>query len=102
MEVEEIEVIELESNRYIQLEKYRQWPKFGVLWSVRQRVGESDYPLQRGSEDALPAASQEPDELWNSLRDTALAAARVAAETDVPASGGKKRPSLFARLFNRG
>jgi hypothetical protein len=102
MEVEEIEVIELESNRYIQLEKYRQWPKLGVLWSVRQRVGESDYPLQRGSEEGIPASSQEPDELWNSLHAAALAAAQAAAETEGPASAGKRRPSLLARLFNRG
>jgi hypothetical protein len=102
MEVEETEVIELDSGRYIQLEKYRQWPKLGVLWSVRRRVGESDYPLQRGSEEDIAAGAQDPDALWNNLRDSALAAARLAVETDVSTSAGTKRPSLFARIFNRG
>jgi hypothetical protein len=101
MEVEETEVIELDTGRYIQLEKYREWPKLGVLWSVRRRVGESDYPLQRGSEDRIPAAGQEPEEVWGTLRDAALAAAYVAANADGPAPGAKKRPSLLARLFNR-
>jgi hypothetical protein len=102
MEVEETEIIELDAGRYIQLEKYRQWPKLGVLWSVRQRVGESDYPLQRGSEERVSAGSSDPDELWNTLRDAALAAARLAVETDLPASSGEKRPSLLSRLFKRG
>ena len=75
MEVEETEVIELDSARYIQLETYRQWPKLGVLWSVRHRVGESDYPVQRGSEEVVPVTGQEPEEIGANLRATALAAA---------------------------
>jgi hypothetical protein len=101
MEVEETEIIELESDRFIQLEKYRQWPKLGVLWSVRQRAGESDFPLQRGSEEQLPASGQNADEVWDVLRESALAAARTAADTAASAPGKGKRPSFLGRLFHR-
>ena len=101
MEVEETEVIELDSGRYIQLEKYRQWPKLGVLWSIRHRVGESDYPVQRGSEESILRTGQESDAVWSTLRETALLAANSAAEADVSSARPQKRPSLFARLFNR-
>jgi hypothetical protein len=101
MEVEETEIIELESDRFIQLETYRQWPKLGVLWSVRQRAGESDFPLQQGSEEQIPASGQSSGEVWAMLRGPALAAAREAAETAAPASGEGKRPSFLSRLFHR-
>jgi hypothetical protein len=101
MEVEETEIIELESKRFIQLETYRQWPRLGVLWSVRQRVGDSNYPLQTGSKEQLLASGQNADEVWGSLRDQALAAAREAANTDAAASGERKRSSFLGRLFHR-
>lgn len=101
MEVEETEIIELTPNRFIQLETYRQWPKLGVLWSVRQRAGESDFPLQQGSEEQIPASGQGPDEVWATLRESALAAAQNAAGTAEPSSGDGKRSSIFGRLFRR-
>jgi hypothetical protein len=101
MEVEETEIIELASDRFIQLETYRQWPKLGVLWSVRRRAGESDFPLQQGSEEQIPASGQTSDEIWATLRESALAAARDAAGREAPSSGEGKRPSFLSRLFNR-
>jgi hypothetical protein len=101
MEVEETEIIELASNRFIQLETYRQWPKLGVLWSVRQRAGESDFPLQQGSEEQIPASGQSAEDVWVTLRESALIAAREAADTAAPSADEGKRSSLFARLFHR-
>ena len=101
MEVEETEVIELDAHRYIQLETYRQWPNLGVMWSVRQRVGESDFPVHRGTEVGRPVAGQTADEVWTSLRDAALAAAQDAANETPAASTGDARPSFFRRLFRR-
>jgi hypothetical protein len=102
MEVEEIETVELDGGRFIQLETYRQWPRLGVLWSVRQRSGDSDFPLARGSEEQLPRSGQDADEVWALLREQALTAAQDAAETAAPATGGQTRTSLIGRLFRRG
>lgn len=101
MEVEETEIIELDGGRYIQLEKYRQWPKLGVLWSVRHRVGESDYPVQRGTEERIPTTGQQPDEVWAALQEAALVAANSAAGADLASAPQQKRPGLLARLFKR-
>jgi hypothetical protein len=100
MEVEEIETVELDGKLFIQLETYRQWPKLGVLWSVRQRSGDSDFPLARGSEEQLPR-SEDADAVWARLRERALAAAQDAAQTAAPAASEQKRTSFFARLFHR-
>jgi hypothetical protein len=101
MEVEEIETVELDGKRFIQLETYRQWPKLGVLWSVRQHSGDSDFPLARGSEEQLPRAGQDTAEVWALLRAQALAAAQDAAQTAAPAASEQKRTSFFGRLFHR-
>lgn len=101
MEVEETEIIELGSDRFIQLEKYRQWPKLGVLWSVRQRAGESDYPLQRGAEEQIPARGQNADDAWDTMRAAALTAAQQAAEVVAPVSDARPRPSFLDRLLRR-
>lgn len=101
MEVEETEVIELDSRRFIQLETYRQWPNVGVLWSVRQRSGESDFPLQRGSLEQRPSGGQTADDVWSVLRESALVAAQEAATSSVSPPGGKRRPSFLDRLLHR-
>jgi hypothetical protein len=101
MEVEEIETVELDGKRFIQLETYRQWPKLGVLWSVRQRSGDSDFPLARGSEEQLPRSGQDADEVWALLREQALAAAHDAAQGAAPEASGQKQTSFFGRLFRR-
>jgi hypothetical protein len=101
MEVEEIETVELDGKRFIQLETYRQWPKLGVLWSVRQHSGDSDFPLARGSEEQLPR-SEDAEAVWARLRERALAAAQDAARTAAPEVGEQKRTSWLGRILHRG
>jgi hypothetical protein len=101
IEVVETETVELDAGRFIQLETYRQWPKLGVSWSVRQRSGESDFPLKSGVVDRLPKSGDTPEAVWADLRETALSAASEAANALPPAGSGRPKPSLLGRLFGR-
>lgn len=101
MDIEETEIIELDGKSFIQLETYRAWPKLGVMWSVRQKVGDSNFPLQQGTEEELSRSGSDPQEVWARLREAALAAAQEATASQAP-SRDSKPTSLLGRLFRRG
>ncbi len=91
------EIVELEENRWILLVYSRRWPIYVIDWSIRQRVGDSDFPTQRGQVEA-PPSRENGEEIWASLRQSALDEAMVIAET---ASPEPKSRSLVSRLFGR-
>jgi hypothetical protein len=100
-QVERSETIDLDTERFVSLEFSRQWPKYVVSWWVRQRVGESDFPLATGSVDRLPPGQgEDPESVWNELRQSALDQAMTAApQATAPEP---KRRSFLDRLLGRG
>lgn len=93
------EILEIDSDRWVSVEVERQWPKYVATWSIRQRMGDSDYPVQSGTVERMPPA--EPSELeamLSELRRDALQQGAAAAET---AERPQKRGSLLGRLFGR-
>jgi hypothetical protein len=100
--IERTETVELEADRFIMLEFGRRWPRYVVEWSVRQRVGDSDFPLANGMVDRLPSAGREPDDVWEQMREKALRQASEAAESySGPPAPQQKRHSFLGRLFGR-
>jgi hypothetical protein len=101
--LERSEMIDIDTERFISLEYSREWPKYVVSWWVRQRLGESDFPLAEGRVDRLPSsAGQSLDELWEQLRQAALDQAMTAATSSTPAQGEKQKGrSILDRLFGR-
>jgi hypothetical protein len=85
----------LEGDRFIAVELSRRWPKYVATWSVRRRVGDSDFPLASGELERMPEGEDPP---WESLRQDALAEARAAAATVAPAP---QKQGFLSRLFGR-
>ena len=101
--IEQSETIEIDAQRFITLEFSRQWPKYVVSWWVRQRVGESDFPVAEGAVDRLPShPSTDREEVWAELRQTALDQAMQAATSAGAGSEQSKGRSFLDRLLRRG
>jgi len=94
----EVETVELDSDRYVQLLRGRQWPKYVIEWSVRRRVGDNDFPVVRGVVEALPPREGELTPVWDDLRQAALDEAHAAAGTS-PTE--QRRTGVLGRLFGR-
>jgi hypothetical protein len=92
------ETVEIDDRRFIALTFERVWPKYVVSWSVRQRSGESDFPVAGGSAEELPNRDAAPSVQWVSLREQALAEAKHAAGEAAPPD---QRKGLLSRLFGR-
>lgn len=94
------ETVEIDAERWVALEFCRRWPRYAVDWTVRQKHGDGDFPVARGSVDAMPPGKGgSVDEVWDGLRVEALGRAR---ESVVVAGGGEEsQPGLFRRLFRR-
>jgi hypothetical protein len=101
-EIEHSDTVELEQDRFISLQSSRKWPKYVVDWSVRRRVGDSDFPLVGGTVEQMPPAEgMDLEAMWSDLRQRALAQAQAAIE-GIPASTvSHKSKSLLGRLFGR-
>ena len=93
------ETIEVDSDRWISLVYERRWPKNVVQWSIRQRVGDSDFPVQRGEVDGVLRPKDDAQALWDSLRSQALDQANAAVASAVPEQ--KESRSLLDRIFGR-
>jgi hypothetical protein len=99
--VERSETIDLDPERFVSLEFSREWPKYVVSWWVRQRAGDSDFPLATGSVDRLPPGSGEDlESTWAELRQAALEQAMTAASQTIVEP--PKRRSFLDRLLRRG
>ncbi|MGH2408913.1 MAG: hypothetical protein ACRDGS_00955 [Chloroflexota bacterium] len=72
----ENESIEIDGDRYVALVSERRWPKFVMLWALRQRDGDSDFPISGGEIESLPRADLSELEQWSNLREEALQAAQ--------------------------
>lgn len=103
-EITRSETVDIDDQRFILLEFGRRWPRYVLDWSVRQRAGESDFPLAGGTLDRLPPPSGEDiDALWEELRQEALGQANQAVGSVSPAADqGSVRRSFWSRLFGRG
>lgn len=99
-DVEGIETVELDTQRFIALESSRRWPRYVIAWSVRQRSGDSDFPLAHGEVESMPPeAGKNLDDMWAQLRQDAIDQATAAAgEAPKPAP----KQSFIGRLFRRG
>jgi hypothetical protein len=98
---ERIDIVELDKDRWITLEFAREWPKYVVTWSVRRRVGDGDFPEQRGRVEQMPPRDGETlEDVQGRLRDMAVGAAQEAA-SQAPQSGETERPSFLKRLLGR-
>jgi hypothetical protein len=99
-EIESVETIELDEQRFITLEFARRWPKYVVSWSLRHRVGEADFPLAGGTVDRLPPRDGPAEPVWDALREAARSQAMAAAQeaTTEP----ERKQSFLGRLFGRG
>jgi hypothetical protein len=101
-EIEQTDVVELEGDRFISLQSSRRWPMYVVEWSVRRRVGDSDFPLISGKVEKMPPAEgTDLDEIWNDLREEALAQAHSAFEGISTSAEPHQKPSLLGRLFKK-
>lgn len=102
-EFERSEVIEVDGERFIQLEFARRWPKYTVDWWVRQKAGDGDYPVAHGSVERMPpSGSDDLEQLWDELGAEAQTQALEAAEGASAAT--EQRPagrSLLDRLLGR-
>jgi hypothetical protein len=97
------ETVELDAERFVLLVFSRDWPKYIVSWTLRQRAGEGDFPLGSGAVSSLPPRDGEDlDTLWERLRQEALDGANAqAAEAAMAAPVAPQRRSLLARLFGK-
>ena len=101
--IERSETVEIDADRWVLLEFGRRWPKYVVAWSVRQRVGDSDFPLASGSVDQMPSGDAGAiDEMWARLRESALDQAMSAAAGTAEQQGSESKPRSFLdRLLGR-
>jgi hypothetical protein len=95
------DTVELDARRFVALELSRRWPKYVMAWSVRERSGESDFPVAGGEIERMPASGQDVETLWDDLRAEALRRAQAALDTS-PAAREQEKKSFLGRLFNRG
>jgi hypothetical protein len=95
------ETIELSIDRWIVLAFAREWPRYVVNWSVRQRAGDSDFPLLSGQASLAPERDRSSEEMWSQARDLATDDANAALETRVADAPTRKR-GLLSRIFSRG
>lgn len=89
---------ELDPDRWIVVEISRRWPKYVASWSVRQRAGDSDFPLVSGELDQMPPDS--PADLegqLDDLREQGRRAALAAVPQEHPSEPRKR--GLISRLF---
>lgn len=93
------ETIEIDSDRWISLVFERRWPKNVVIWSIRQRVGDSDFPVQQGEVEGVLRAGDDAPALWESLRGRAVEQAQAAVALSVPEGSGGR--SLIDRILGR-
>lgn len=101
-DIGDVETVDLDGKRFIQLEPTRQWPKYVVAWSVRQRVGDSNFPLAAGSVERMPAASDsDAAAMWNDLRQSAMEVAMAAASSAPSETPHKDRKSILGRILGR-
>ena len=89
---------ELDPERWITVEISRRWPKYVATWSIRQRAGESDFPLASGELERMPPGhpgdlEAELDELREQARQVARAALPQEQPTETHSRG------FFSRLF---
>lgn len=97
-EYQSIHTYELDPERWIQVEVTRRWPKYVASWSIRQRSGDSDFPITSGEVERMPPRDgAELEEALDSLRDEA----RKHAMSALPPSKkpSEQRKGLFNRLF---
>jgi hypothetical protein len=94
------EIVEIDEERWILLVFDRRWPKYVVTWSIRQRSGDSDFPIARGEFEALPSKERSgADQIWSGLRQQALDAAMAAQATAAPEQA--KSRGFLSRLFGK-
>lgn len=91
------ETIELEDGEFLSLDSDRVWPKYRVVWAIRRRSGDSDFPAASGFVEVMPPASGDLEGMWAELRDQAYSAAMAARSGQV--EHGEVKKSLFGRLF---
>lgn len=76
------QVVELDADSWISVEIDRQWPKYVATWSIRRRIGDSDYPVRSGTVERIPPSDPtELDDMIEKLRQEAVdqATAEVAS-----------------------
>ena len=94
------ETIELAPDRWILLVFGREWPRYIVEWSVRQRHGDSDFPTLGGRVVQEPDSSRSAEELWSEARERAIEEANSAL-AQAAERQGSSRKGLLARIFGR-
>jgi hypothetical protein len=97
-EYQTLHTYELDPNRWIQVEVTRRWPKYVAVWSIRQRSGDSDFPLASGEIQRMPP--HDPADLEHEL-EALREEARSTALSALPAEplGRERRKGLFSRIF---
>jgi hypothetical protein len=100
--VERSEVVELDSERSIFLELGRKWPKYVAAWSIRQRSGDSDFPVDAGTVELPPTSQGKEEEIWEELRQRALQTARESVQLSGANSAERPKRSLVDRILGRG
>jgi hypothetical protein len=89
---------ELDENRWIQVEVTRRWPKYVAAWSIRQRSGDTDFPVVSGEVECMPP--RDPSQLehdLDALRENARGQAMAALAQTEPVQAEKR--GFFSRLF---
>jgi hypothetical protein len=99
--IERFESVDIEGDRSIFLEFGRKWPKYVVAWSVRERAGDSDFPVEAGSIDLLPTSEREGEEIWDELRQQALERAGQSVKASKWKEAKKPKRRLVDRLLGR-
>jgi hypothetical protein len=94
------ETIELSEDQWIVLAFSREWPRYVVEWSVRQRSGETDFPIAVGRVVQEPEQSRPAEDLWNAARGRAVDEANHALAEAPPQSRAASK-GFFSRLFRR-
>lgn len=91
------EIVEVTTGQWVALAYSREWPRYVVRWSVRQRAGDADFPVAGGQVEARPSSATPSEAIWSELRQQALDAAPVASSG--PSDDESERRSLLAKLF---
>lgn len=96
------ETVDLDPQRFVALHFRRRWPAYTVEWSLKQRVGESDFPLASGAREEVPADGENADGIWQRLKESAIRDAHQAADSSAPAESQHARSSSWlSRLLRR-